>query len=388
MKGVLVASVIAAVLVSAPAPAQTSVQTYTTTLRGSSEAPGPGDPDGFGFAVVEISENNVSYKLLTHNISPPTLAHIHRGALGAPGPVVVDFTPTFTNGLASGTVTGDPTVLDELRANPTNFYVNVHTASFPGGAVRGQLGLPLGSNVYFLPTVVKSAGLNGTQFISNLTIFNPGSTAATVQLDFFRRSNGGLTGATATQTITVPAGQSVELNDLAVLFNQTGTVVGALRITSTQPLLISHRVLNDQRAFDNGTSSLVVPAQSIVTAISSGFLGPLSSADDADILNGHGFRTNIGWFNPNLTPVTVTFTAQRANGSVLGTKAINVPGLSQDQVAVTSLFDDVARSALASGDYIVRYTVQGGGLFVYATIVDNKTGDGVFIAGTGAPTTP
>jgi hypothetical protein len=66
------------------------------------------------------------------------MAHIHRGAAGVAGPVVVPLDPP-----AGGKSTGCPTVAkevaDEIMANPSNFYVNVHTAEHPAGAIRGQL---------------------------------------------------------------------------------------------------------------------------------------------------------------------------------------------------------------------------------------------------------
>jgi hypothetical protein len=38
-----------------------------------------------------------------------------------------------------GCVTADKDLIKDIRQNPENYYVNVHNAAFPGGAVRGQL---------------------------------------------------------------------------------------------------------------------------------------------------------------------------------------------------------------------------------------------------------
>jgi hypothetical protein len=51
-----------------------------------------------------------------------------------PGPIVVSFAGQLT-----GSGLSDPDLANVL-ANPTGFYVNVHNAQFPGGAIRGQLG--------------------------------------------------------------------------------------------------------------------------------------------------------------------------------------------------------------------------------------------------------
>jgi hypothetical protein len=56
------------------------------------------------------------------------------------GDIVVTLTAPDANGRSDGcTTVNDVALLRELVAHPEAFYVNVHTASFPSGAVRGQL---------------------------------------------------------------------------------------------------------------------------------------------------------------------------------------------------------------------------------------------------------
>ncbi len=110
-----------------------------TVLLGSEEVP-PADPDGFGFAVVTFDpdRNQVCYFLAVFRIAPATAAHIHVAPRGANGPVVVHFNPP-TNGRSSGCAPATNAVVQNLIANPSQYYVNVHNAEYPGGAVRGQL---------------------------------------------------------------------------------------------------------------------------------------------------------------------------------------------------------------------------------------------------------
>ncbi len=78
-----------------------------------------------------------------------TNMHIHRGAVGIPGPVVVpaNFGAAVDVTAGSGAFfraaqTTDPVILaviEEVLANPGRFYVNVHSLTFPGGIMRGQL---------------------------------------------------------------------------------------------------------------------------------------------------------------------------------------------------------------------------------------------------------
>ena len=107
---------------------------------GAEEVPNPGDPDGSGNAEVKIDQakNEVCYDIEVENIAAPTAAHIHQGAQGASGGIVVTFDHTKI-GQGESCVPSDSAVLDQIVANPGNFYVNVHTGDFPGGSVRGQL---------------------------------------------------------------------------------------------------------------------------------------------------------------------------------------------------------------------------------------------------------
>ena len=109
----------------------------TATLSGANEIP-PADPDGFGFAEVTLNQGQgeVCWNITVNNIDLPIVAdHIHRGTATQNGPVVVDFGASL-NGCTTGV---DEELIKDIRQNPQNYYVNVHNAPFPGGAVRGQL---------------------------------------------------------------------------------------------------------------------------------------------------------------------------------------------------------------------------------------------------------
>ncbi|OLB77388.1 MAG: hypothetical protein AUI14_16400 [Actinobacteria bacterium 13_2_20CM_2_71_6] len=117
-------------------------------LEGRNEVPVPGkpavgDPDGSATGIVRVQGDRVTFAFSWKGISAPTLGHIHQGVAGVNGDVKV---PLFGSALpatasaAAGAITvSDPAIADALRANPGGFYLNLHTADFPGGAVRGQL---------------------------------------------------------------------------------------------------------------------------------------------------------------------------------------------------------------------------------------------------------
>jgi hypothetical protein len=112
----------------------------TTTLTGAAEVPGPGDPDGAGKFKGELNpgQNQICYELTVSNIATPTAAHIHVGASDKAGPVVVTL-ETPADGTAKDCVEVDREKLKLIIQKPAAYYVNVHNAEFPDGAVRGQL---------------------------------------------------------------------------------------------------------------------------------------------------------------------------------------------------------------------------------------------------------
>ena len=113
----------------------------TVTMKGTNEVPGPGDMDGKGTATLnfDTAKNQICYDLEVSGIGTANGAHIHSGATGKAGDVKVPLTTPDAKGAAKSCATVDPALLKDIMANPANYYVNVHTAEFPNGAVRGQL---------------------------------------------------------------------------------------------------------------------------------------------------------------------------------------------------------------------------------------------------------
>ena len=112
----------------------------TAKLTGDAEVPGPGDPKGSGTVQVTVNpdKGEVCYDMTVAKIDEATAAHIHEGAIGKDGPVKVALDAPKT-GSAKGCKTADAAVVKAIMQNPADYYVNVHNAAFPKGAVRGQL---------------------------------------------------------------------------------------------------------------------------------------------------------------------------------------------------------------------------------------------------------
>lgn len=133
---------------------------FGTHLTGEEETPAPTGSRAQGQAIFQLNEDGtvLSFRLNVANIQNVTQAHIHRGAFGASGGIVVWLYPIappsqLIPGRSQGTLgagdivdaqvigtlagTGVAGLLAEIRAG--NTYVNVHTSQFPGGEIRGQL---------------------------------------------------------------------------------------------------------------------------------------------------------------------------------------------------------------------------------------------------------
>jgi hypothetical protein len=107
------------------------------TLSGASEVP-PVTTTAAGTATVTVKDDRSVAVAVTVSGMTPTASHIHEGAAGANGPVIVPFTKTGDNTFASAP---DAKLTDAQYAayKAGNLYVNVHSAKNPGGEIRGQI---------------------------------------------------------------------------------------------------------------------------------------------------------------------------------------------------------------------------------------------------------
>lgn len=140
----------------AAAPVRAAETVWYAFMTGDQEVPGPGDDDGDGVARVVLDAGDgqpgsaqVCVRWDVLGIDPATAAHIHLGAEGVAGGVVVPLPTPDADGLGEDCTTGlEPAVVQAIIDDPTGHYVNVHNDAFQGGAVRGQL------DVYTITNVV------------------------------------------------------------------------------------------------------------------------------------------------------------------------------------------------------------------------------------------
>ncbi len=200
---------------------------FVSRLAGANEVP-PADPDGTGGFAVTFDIVNAAdlvagaqacWDLSYSNITgTPVAAHIHRGAAGVNGPVVVPAGGVSFTNLGPNSSTGctdiAPALATEIMTTPANFYANVHTTDFPGGSIRGQLsaGPPPAGMAHLLSVPLRaydSRDAAGPKIDVNQSRTIPLTT--------------GKDGAGVTQ-IAVPPGATAAIVTLTV--TETGTGVG------------------------------------------------------------------------------------------------------------------------------------------------------------------
>jgi hypothetical protein len=110
----------------------------TAKLVGTNERPAA-PASNKGSVELTLKAGKVCWEFTIAKIDgKPTAAHIHKGKPGVAGPVFIPLGTTFKRQGCMSTSAGN---LNAVRAHPGAFYVNVHTAKHPAGALRGQLHL-------------------------------------------------------------------------------------------------------------------------------------------------------------------------------------------------------------------------------------------------------
>ena len=145
---------------------------FTIMLTGPQETPGNASgAAGGGIAVFDSVTDQISVNVLFTGLSDTaTASHIHDGAPGASGPVIVSFVP-FTPATTVGTITGTPQPFPAARVSDLlagNTYFEIRDAALPIGEIRGQL-VPVTQSLPTITPVPVSAHPTSVNFVFGLT---------------------------------------------------------------------------------------------------------------------------------------------------------------------------------------------------------------------------
>ena len=134
----LVISALALVAVLAANAAATKTVTFEVALKGKNEAPAaPASNKGKVELKLNTATGKVCWEFTLAKIDgKPNQAHIHKGKAGVSGNVVV---PLGANYKRQGCTKAATSLVKSIAGHPGAYYVNVHNAKHPLGAMRGQL---------------------------------------------------------------------------------------------------------------------------------------------------------------------------------------------------------------------------------------------------------
>ncbi len=263
-------------------------------------------------------------------------------------------TLTYSSSYRSGTHT-DAITLDTGTCTATT-ATSVELACSETGCT--------GPYEYFVPAGAHAAGKNGTNFVTDLMILNEGPTSATGAIFLLVRDEDNSSAASI--RISIPVATSAELDDVVLGSFYRNGIAAAFRICSDQPLRIESRTYTNAPA---GTYGQGIPGFAGNRALRPGHSGKL-----VGLRENARFRTNIGFVNTSAVQVNVNVQLYTKYGVLLGTVNSSVPPFGY--VQRNQIFRELTNADISAGRAIV--SPNGGGIFAYASIVDNDSGDPTF----------
>ncbi|MEO8034139.1 MAG: PKD domain-containing protein [Acidobacteriota bacterium] len=254
-------------------------------------------------------------------------------------------------------------------------YSVILTVSNATGTSAISHALVVGSNTApfrsLVPVTAATSGVGGSTWRTELTIFNAGSGDASVKLVFLNSAGG----PPPNSLIVLGSRQSVTyVNALLDIFG-VASGAGAITVEATNPsgsplLEVSSRTFTNG---STGTYGQSVPDVSAAALQSNLFLTGLES-DSA-------FRSNLGLVNQSPNDVFVSLALSDVDGITLGTTNVSVPANSFQQSSLVSFFPAVG--GVSYGGMSLRISASSAGaVSVYASVIDNRTQDPVYIQAT------
>lgn len=131
-----------------PTPAPTLDKEWNIPLSAKFENPAPANRTETGTATLQLmSDKSLKYTITVNGLPSGdalTASHLHVGDVITSGGVILDLNPTFANGTATGTITNvRSSLVDSLKSDVNDIYINVHSSQVGSGLVRGQLNQPV-----------------------------------------------------------------------------------------------------------------------------------------------------------------------------------------------------------------------------------------------------
>lgn len=222
-----------------------------------------------------------------------------------------------------------------------------------------------------LPAAAHNPGANNTLWRTDLEVANPAQTPASFEIALLKAKTDNSN--PLLKTYALAPGVVERFGD--VLFSEFGyTGSAALRVRP-----ISGTVLASSRTYNaqvQGTYGQFIPGLEAIQAQGPGNTVRLVQlAQSASTASG--FRTNIGLVNATAAPMTVEIRLRDREGAVVG--AITQPLLPFEFRQLDRPFASFTSADVPEGFAIAWTNTPGGRFFAYASVIDNRSGDPIYI---------
>jgi hypothetical protein len=289
--------------------------------------------------------------LCSSEITVPPFSWLQKSVAGFGAPEGADFTADveWTSG---GALQAYASVVDNSTGD--SIFVPAQKESLLQGHTH-----------YLIPVIAKALGANGTDWRSDVWIYNPLEETQTLQLTFTDAQG------SQTQTLEIPGLEDLIIGNIGdSLFHLDGDRSGGLQIQSQNGLVVTSRTYNDQG--NAGTFGQTIPAKTEWEMLQAGDTGRM-----LQLAGTRTFRTNVGFTNFSGQDAQVEASLYGLTGALLGSKTYAVPAYLN--VQINDIFADMG---IAGDVPVARADVRilgGGPVYAYASVVDNSTGDAIFI---------
>jgi len=218
------------------------------------------------------------------------------------------------------------------------------------------------AHTYMVAGIAHAPGLEGSNWRSKVALLNRSGASAQVTLTYVRSS-----GPLLSEAVTLANNQLVAWDDVAVtLFGVSADSNGAIKVDSSQPLLVTARTYNVSAS---GTYGQFLPGVDDSDALATGQSGVITQ-----LAKNANFRTNIGFVNLGDSSCQVRVTLRSASGAAVGSqRTVTVPatGWKQDN----DIFQAAGAGTHANAYATVEVLTSGCEVWGYGSVVDNNSGD-------------
>lgn len=243
------------------------------------------------------------------------------------------------------------------------------------------------ADFYVIPIAGHTAGQNGTNWMSDVAVQNFQSTPLVVQFVVIEsgfQSDNVFPLATADDSgsVTVPANGNVMVKDILGDHRGMSSVTGALLVGSDRPFAITSRTYSMSPSGDT-VGQTVPPAANFLDNTLSPINLPTAVAYVPGLVQNSEFRTNLGFVAANGSgsgaTMNLAITVKGPTGATLGTRNYSIAPGAVMQIQFSAR--EIAGANFDVGGAEFRITTGSGSVVPYASVIDNRTADAVFVAG-------